>query len=426
MLINLERARGLMKDYDIDVMIATTPENVWYCADYAPWLSRTYRGNTPKKGVQSYVVIPRDPEIPPALIPAGIGYNTYVYLSQFPSWIEDLYPFFIPGTWPGKIPDIPKYSEPDTPRELIRLRELTEKYKSRVCDSPGEALVKALKDRGYERETVALESFGMSPVAREYLEKELPNLKMKEAAEFLRLIRAVKTPKELYYIRRAAEINEKAFQHLLTKMTPEVTTQDLVIEQRTVCSREGAMPTFMNVSATGRPGVMWEPYDYVLQLGDVIWADGGCSFNHYHADTGLSCVLGEPTPKMKKNFAAVDDCMEAARSAFCPGVSSSSVQTAMHKAMNKHGWSNPFAYAHGIGVEEREYPLMLGKYKDFKDDEILSGSSDLILETNMVACLEVNIWEWGSGGIKAEQTCVITPTGCETICRQDRVLTVNR
>ena len=426
MLINLERARGLMKDYGIDVMIATTPENVWYCADYAPWLFKTYRGNTPKKGVQSYVVIPRDPEIPPALIPAGIGYNTYVYLAQFPSWIEDLYPFFVPGTWPGKIPDVPKYSEPDTPRELIRLRELTEKYKSRVCDSPGEALVKALKDRGYEGETVALESFGMSPVAREYLGKELPNLKMKEAAEFLRLIRAVKTPKELYYIRRAAEINEKAFQHLLTKITPGVTTQDLVNEHNTVVSSEGAMPTFMNISATAHPAVMWEPYDYILQPGDVIWADGGCSFHHYHADTGLSCVLGEPTSKMKENFAAVEDCMEAARSAFRPGASSSSVQAAMFKVMNKRGWSNPMVFGHGVGVEEREHPLMLGQYKDFKDDEILSGSSDLVLETNMVACLELTIWEWGVGGIKAEQTCVVTPTGCKTICRQDRVLTVKR
>jgi len=67
---------------------------------------------------------------------------------------------------------------------------------------------------------------------------------------------------------------------------------------------------------------------------------------------------------------------------------------------------------------------MQGQHKDFKD-EILSGSSDLVLETNMVACLETNTWEWGVGGIKAEQTFVITPTGCEIICKQDRVLTVN-
>jgi len=423
MLINLERARGLMNDFNIDVLIATTPENVWYCADYAPWQAWTYRGNTPAKGIQMYAVIPRDPEISPALIPAGINYNTFVYLAQFPSWIEDLYPYFRSGTSPSET-KVPNYVELVPPPELVRLRELTEKFRPRACNSPGEALVKALLDRGYKHEIVALESFGMNPAVREHLSKELPNLKIKEAGEFLRLVRAVKTPQEIYYIKRAAEINENAFQHLLTKMTPGVTTKDLVIEQRTLCSHEGAMPTFMNISATAHPTVMWEPYNYVLQPGDVIWADGGCSFHHYHADTGLSCVLGEPTSKMKETFAVVEACMEAARSAFRPGVLSSSVQAAMHKVMNKYGWSNPHAYGHGIGVEERDYPLMQGQHKDFKD-EILSGSSDLVLETNMVACLETNTWEWGVGGIKAEQTFVITPTGCEIICKQDRVLTVN-
>lgn len=124
---------------------------------------------------------------------------------------------------------------------------------------------------------------------------------------------------------------------------------------------------------------------------------------------------------MKDNFAAVRSCMDAVSAAFRPGASCSGVQAVMHSVMNKHGWSNPMAYGHGIGVEDRDYPILIGPYHDFKD-EILSGTNDMIMEVNMVVCLEVNIWEWGVGGIKAEKTFVVAPAGCETICQQDRML----
>jgi Xaa-Pro aminopeptidase len=421
-----------MDQFGIDAIIASTPENLLYFADYSPWMVGTYRGNTPAKGMQAYAVIPRDTGIEPAIIPIGGNYTSFVYPAQFPGWVTDFYPYSPDSVWPGEIPDVPRFDGPDTPKEVIRLRELTEKFKYRAVKSPGEALVKALREKGLTQATIAFESFGISPPVIAHLKKELPGLKLKEAAEFLRLIRAVKTPLEIHYLRRAAEINEKAFRHIHNLMYPGITTAELAREHRKILAQEGAFPTFLNISAAGHPGTMFEPNSYKLRKGDVVWMDGGCSYHHYHADTGMSLVIGEPTDRMKEIWKAVEESMAAAKDACRPGNHCTDVSNALYGTLKKHGFEKPFAMGHGIGLEERDYPLALGtsafigtgNANEFKD-EIPSGSKDIELEPNMVMCVEAICFVWGVGGIKAEQTLIVNRSGNELIFPHDRIFTIN-
>ena len=42
MYLNENRARRLMKEYDVDVLIASTPENVTYLAGTVGWSNKVY------------------------------------------------------------------------------------------------------------------------------------------------------------------------------------------------------------------------------------------------------------------------------------------------------------------------------------------------------------------------------------------------
>ena len=42
MYLNAERARGLMKDFGFDAVIASTPENVTYLAGTVGWSNKVY------------------------------------------------------------------------------------------------------------------------------------------------------------------------------------------------------------------------------------------------------------------------------------------------------------------------------------------------------------------------------------------------
>ncbi|MBI4639482.1 MAG: M24 family metallopeptidase, partial [Candidatus Tectomicrobia bacterium] len=78
-----------------------------------------------------------------------------------------------------------------------------------------------------------------------------------------------------------------------------------------------------------------------------------------------------------------------------------------------------------IGIEPRDLPMLQAPFGDFSD-EILKGSNDLPLETNMVLNIEVPFFEWGFGGMQKEHTIVVTERGYKFLTHQDRKLEVIR
>ena len=422
MLLNMERARGMMSDLGVDVLIATTPENVTYLSDYSAWGFWTYRGNTSKKGSQAYAVFPRDPGTSPALIPAGTGYTTFSHLALTPSWIEQYYPYESKG-WLGDIPEFKIPSNLLQVPEVSRIQKLVSEAQSRKSPSAGHALIRALKDSGLTKGVAALDTEGISPAARERLSTELPNLQLKDGCGLFQLIRAVKTPEEIGLLRDCAAINENAFQGMMQTIRPGITERQLVSTHRTIVVAQGGIPTFLNVPAGPRCGLMWEPSDNVIHSGDVVWMDGGCRYKHYHSDTGMCAVLGEPTQRMREIYASVEAGINAACDAIRPGAMCSAVFDALYEGVRRCGVERPFAAAHGIGLEERDHPLILSHFPSF-DDGLLSGSFDISLETGMVINIEVNHWEFGVGGLKSEITTLVTPSGWELLIPQERMINV--
>src|SRR3990172_5923718 len=84
MLVNKDRAIGVMEHYGVDFVLGTTPENVTYLSDYASWQLWMYRGNISEKGRQSYALLPRDQGTAPALV-----VDVLPYLAQTDCWMED-------------------------------------------------------------------------------------------------------------------------------------------------------------------------------------------------------------------------------------------------------------------------------------------------------------------------------------------------
>jgi Xaa-Pro aminopeptidase len=91
MLYNRERLHSLMDKFDLAGVVAATPENIYYLSGHASWSQNGYRYG----GSQVYVVYPRDPRVPPALlIPGGdVG-----YASLDGVWLEEKYIYAVPGT----------------------------------------------------------------------------------------------------------------------------------------------------------------------------------------------------------------------------------------------------------------------------------------------------------------------------------------
>ncbi len=416
-MLNRDRALGAMKEYGIDALLGTTPVNHSYISDFSPWLHWMYRQITRDKfQFQHYALFPYDQGIPAALV-APSRPSSMAYQAEWPSWIEDLYLHGSPwdlGPEPG----------PEYPAEVHRIYQIAKIGPEKRAKTAGEALVRAFKDRGFTKGVIAIDGEGIDPAQLDKVKSELPGLQFKEAGEFFRYIRMVKTPEEITLMKKAAAVNWEGFKALLNTARPGATEVDLANAFRAGVSAAGAYPVFCN-NASGPSAINhWEPRPYALKPGDVIYCDAGCTYKRYNSDENVSAVLGEPTKRHRDLFEAMSGGLDATKAAIKPGVKLSEVLEVFKKATLASGAIKAFSgFGHAVGLEARDMPMIQTPFEIAKDD-IIDMSTDFTLEPGMIFNMEDAKRELGLGSVAVEDTYLVTATGCESLTPQKREIVV--
>lgn len=413
MLLNKARALEAMRQYQLDAIIATTPENVTYLTDFAGWRPRVYKGNTPMRGVQSYAILSSDPGAGATLV---IPIAEATYLASHALDVPEVWTF-------GGERGIPEDAQParDDIRRFLAFAHDTIHNRS----DPGTALIDALRSHKLTRGRIALETLNLAPGVGERLRDQLPEVEFVEAGYLLRYIRYVKTPAEVQRLRQAARVNENAVQAVIDTIRPGVTEIEMRRAYKTALAQQDAEFEFFNCPAGPRVGVFFPPSEYRLQPGDHGMFDGGCIYNFYHADTGMCYYIGEPDREYKRLFAGMVKTMEAGLEMLRPGVLPSQVYQVMAEAQVKNCGGLMGHFGHGIGLEPRDIPLISSIYSP---PPARAGepamSEDLPLEPGVVLCIETPFRRFEGMTVHAEYTLVITERGWENIIPAERQLLV--
>ncbi|MDA4129609.1 MAG: aminopeptidase P family protein, partial [Thaumarchaeota archaeon] len=90
-----------------------------------------------------------------------------------------------------------------------------------------------------------------------------------------------------------------------------------------------------------------------------------------------------------------------------PGVLSSAILSTLSKKLASHGITKIYAHGHAIGLEPREYPVIMHTdYKKFSDG-VISESTDMPLEEGMTFNLEAPYDLPGVGSFQVERTFLV-------------------
>jgi len=79
-------------------------------------------------------------------------------------------------------------------------------------------------------------------------------------------------------------------------------------------------------------------------------------------------------------------------------------------------------HGHGLGLDIRDYPIIVPKNELYIRDDCIGIPSDLALETNMVVNLEISIFRLETGALHIEKSFLVTATDCQPLGPQDHVL----
>ncbi|HEX3876017.1 MAG TPA: Xaa-Pro peptidase family protein [Bryobacteraceae bacterium] len=229
-------------------------------------------------------------------------------------------------------------------------------------------------------------------------------------------LRAVKSPDEIDRIRKSVLTNSRAFEYAAARVKPGMKESDLAAELEYRMRRFGAeKPSFETIVAGGARSA-WphaQPTGNKLQTGELTIVDMGAMQDGYASDMTRMLFLGNPSPKVKRMYRAVLEAQMAAVAAVRAGVKASAVDAAARNVLEAHGLADKFIHStgHGLGLEIHE-PPRIGKRGKAK------------LQAGMAITIEPGVYLEGFGGIRIEDTVIVTETGCEVLTPTSKELRV--
>lgn len=234
---------------------------------------------------------------------------------------------------------------------------------------------------------------------------------------FLCELRRVKTEDEVDRHRRACEITDRAFEKLKPELFSGITEWKAVSKlNRFYCSERVSEAFLTNggqslVQANSlRPHR--EPKDDTIEEDDLVIVDTGARYGHRCADVTRTYCLN-PSEKQRELFGDVKRIQEELLNVIQPGLEVSRLAERMMEMVSERGYDANknvlYPPGHGVGIEVHEFPR-------------LGRSSEAEFREGMVLAVEPGLHVPGVGGVRIEDTVIVTSSGFERLSKTPRKL----
>lgn len=230
---------------------------------------------------------------------------------------------------------------------------------------------------------------------------------LKPVGAVVEKLRMIKSPDEVQRIRRSVLTNSQAFDKAMSSIRPGVSESSIAGELEYQMRRFGAeKAAFDTIVAFGERAALPHARPTARRLGnnELVLIDMGACQDGYMSDMTRVLCVGRPSSRLRKLYGAVANAQQAALDAVRPGVTAAYVDRQARKVLESDGLGKAFVHStgHGLGLEIHE-PPRLGKRDKTR------------LEPGMVITIEPGAYIRGFGGIRIEDTVLVTQGGCEIL-----------
>ena len=378
----VERAKRMMNEDGIDILLCRLPENVLYLTGYWPVIGA------------SLVAFPVDGE--PTLI---LPYSELDYSAD--GWVKDQRTYSF-GSMQATI-------DPTTETAKLLKEWWREKgYNKAVVGYEGNFELVGGNN-------VAAEARVVAPKTLNTLMAALPEAKWIDATDTLAKARIVKSKMEIEQLRTTNEVACMGYEAAREMIRPDVQESEIAgaVEGRIYGKGVG----YKNVKrARGYCFVMsginsvnsWRPFcmssSKRLAEREPVLVELDAMTNGYFNDLTRTFFVGKPDAKAKEIFDIVQDSVNTVIDAIKPGVRAADLDGIARKVIEQAGYGECFKHrlGHGVGLQFHEPPNLHPLSQD-------------VLEKGMVFAVEPAIYVDGFGGVRLEENLVVTEDGCENI-----------
>lgn len=226
----------------------------------------------------------------------------------------------------------------------------------------------------------------------------------------LKDIRKIKSKEEIELMRKSAELNFGGYQHILKYLQEGITEESLALEYEIFCRKNGAQrlafdPIVCFGENASRPH--HKAGKTKLKKNDVVLIDVGVVLEHYTSDMTRTVFFKKVDPLIEKFYSIVKEAQQRAFEMCKPNIKIKDVDLAARNYIESRGYKDLFIHStgHGIGLEAHEYPSI----------NFMADSKEDILQEGMAITIEPGLYKSGLGGIRIEDTVIITKDGFENL-----------
>lgn len=263
-------------------------------------------------------------------------------------------------------------------------------------------VVEFIKDKGLK--TVGFESEHVNYNIYESLKNEFDLVPLTGEVEKIRM---VKTPDEIEKIKKACEIVDESYMHILKFVKSGMTELEVRNELEYKMAQLGSeKPSFDTIVASGYRGAL--PHgaasNKVIERGEMVTLDFGAYYEGYASDITRSFAVEDVSSEMEKVYNVVLESQLKALDEIKLGMTGEEADSIARNVIKSYGYGDNFGHSlgHGFGLEVHEGPGLAQK-------------SDVVLTENMVITIEPGIYIDNVGGVRIEDDAIITKDGLEKL-----------
>ncbi len=218
---------------------------------------------------------------------------------------------------------------------------------------------------------------------------------------------SVKDTEEIALMRKAAELTSVGMKTAHETLKAGMTEIEVAAEIEYTMRKHGSYGTAFETILSSGPASAF-PHggctERKIRKGDLTVVDIGAVYKNYRSDMTRTFVAGEPSEKQKKIHAIVKEAQDKAFAAIKPGAKTHTVDAAGRHAIEKAGYGEFFVHGlgHGVGLDVHEAPT-------------LNSISKEKLQAGNVVTDEPGIYLVGYGGVRIEDTVLVTNEGAEKL-----------
>ena len=287
-------------------------------------------------------------------------------------------------------------------------------------------LSERISERGWGKANIGVEmdNYWFSAAAFASLLKHLPNAKFSDTTGLVNWQRAVKSPQELDYMRKAARIVERMHQRIFDKVEPGIRKCDLVADIYDAALRfdesigiGGDYPAIVPLLPSGEdasaPHLTWN--DQPMKSGEGTFFEIAGVYRRYHCPLSRSVFLGKPTKAFLDAEKAVLEGMDAGLEVAKAGNLCEDIAHAFFGVLKKYGIEKDNRTGYPIGMS---YPPDWGERT-----MSLRPGDKTVMEENMTFHFMTGLWmdDWG---FEITESIIIGEHGPECLANVPRKLLI--